>query len=363
MKRSSTAAKLILPGLILLLALAVGLLLAFRPGQPEPVAPRTERVAVTVLDVEAVRLDDRIVLPGQVAAFDDVTVSAEQGGRITAIKAREGDRVSAGDPLIRIDDRLWQTALRQAELRDRDARRERDRLEALSRDGAVPQRELEAVQTAAESARLALEDARVQLERCMPTAPIDGVVESRFVSLGAFVNPGQPIARLLSLDRVKITFDLPERDVAGLRVGDQCRVRLDALRDVVVTGRVAMVSFAARPSNNAFAVELEAANPGERIRPGMIARVDVLRGTRDAVVLLPLQAVVPMEGETVVYLEADGHAVRRIVRIAEIIDSKAVVREGVQPGDRVILDGNRNVLDGTPVEVKPEWEPRPFSQF
>lgn len=362
MKSRTGVGKAVLIATTALFLLAIAALIVLRPRQPDAPAPPEKHVAVTVLEIRPERLEDRLVLPGRAEALEDVTVSAEQTGRITALLAREGETVRAGDPLLRIDDRLWAAAEENAALREADTRRDAARAEELHAQGAIPLRDLEAARTAAESARIALREVRVQRERCTPASPIAGRVETRFVSEGEYVHAGQPLARILNASTVKVLFDLPERDVLSLRAGDACAVRFDALPETVYTGAVAVAAASANPASNAFRMEAHVDNAGGRIRAGMIARVEVLRGVREDALALPLFAVVPMEGESVAYVVEDGRSIRRIVRINRIVDSRAVIDDGLSAGDRVILDGNRNVLDGTPVRIVPEWNPQPVPQ-
>lgn len=360
MKKSFFHPKLLLPILIFLFLAAALLMILIRPSRPVAADTAEERIAVTVLETQPESLEDRLVLPGKVAAFEDLTLAAEQMGRVSARPFAEGAGVEKGDLILHIDDLSWRTALRQAEIRLTDTRRALRRAEELHRDGALAKSELEKSQTAFQQAETALEEAAIQLQRCRVEAPINGRVEKLFVSPGEHVTPGQPVARLLDLNRVKIVFDLPEREIRSLREGDECKIELDAMPEKQLSGKVTFISSAANPANNAFRVELEADNPEGVLRAGLIVRVMVLRGIVEDAVILPLQAIVPMDGETLVYLESEGYAERRIVRIASIHDSRAVISRGVEPGVRVIVDGNRNVLDGTPVEVMTDWQPAPI---
>lgn len=361
MKWRINKGKTIFTAILMLAVLLVGLLIVFRPDIPDIEAPAAQRIAVTTMNVEPQSMADEIMLPARAVPFDDVIVAAEQAGRIIALHIDQGDTVRQNDTLLQIDDRPWRTGLKRAELAMRDARRDVERVRDLRRSGAISQSDLDTAETRFDTAQLALEDAQLQLERCTPSAPLSGIAEKRLVSAGEYVNPGQPLFRLLNTERMKIVFDVPERDVGTLRFGESYAFTLDPYPDELFEGDMRFIAAAADPANNAFRVELWVDNPDGRIRAGMIARARLKRRTIDHAVILPLQAVVPMSGQNIVYVVDADHAVRRIVQLDAIIDGKAVIRHGISEGDEVIIDGNRAVLDGTPVTVDNDWRPAPVA--
>ncbi len=359
MKRGINAGKMIFLAILAAAILLAGALVIFRPTEAEPEPPDIQRVAVTTMEVKPQTMADTIVLPARAEPFDDVIISAEQAGRVTALHVGEGDDVRQDDDLLQIDDRQWLTAVQRAELAARDARRDFERVRDLHRTGAVSQSDFDNAETGLETAELALEDAKIQLQRCTPAAPLNGIIEERLVSPGEYVNPGQPLFRLLNTERIKIVFDVSERDVGTLRFGEPYEFTLDTFPDEVFTGELRFLAAAANPANNAFKAELWIDNPKGRIRAGMIARLRLKRRMIEEAVILPLRAVVPAAGQDLVYVVEDDHAARRIVQLDAIVDGQAVIRSGVSIGDTVILHGNRNVLDGTPLTIDNDWQPAP----
>ncbi len=346
-----TKGQVVLAGVTVAGIVLIVLMVAFRRERPRPESPDEQAVAVRVIHVEPGTREDVVVLPGRIAAWSDVQVAVEQAGRITALHVDEGDRVEEGDALLQIDDRSWQAALDRAAVQAADAQRDLERLRELRATGAVSGSELDAMESRARLAAIAHDEARIQHERCSPVAPLAGMVDRRMVSVGEHVQPGQPVFRIVDADRVKIRFHVPERDIGVVHAGESHRFRLDATADRVFTGTVHVAAQAAEPGGHAFRVELAAENSDGVLRPGMIAQVELLRGILDDSIMLPIEAVVPLKGETVVYTVDDGRAVRRLVRIGGFLDTEVIIRAGIAPGDAVIVDGNRAVVDGTRVQV------------
>jgi multidrug efflux pump subunit AcrA (membrane-fusion protein) len=111
---------------------------------------------------------------------------------------------------------------------------------------------------------------------------------------------------------------------------------------------------AASPENNAFRVELTVPNEDENLRPGMIARISVVRRLYENAILAPLGAVVPHKDVHVVYIALDGKAIRRMVKLGGLLGENAIIEDGLTPGDAMIIEGNRALSDGTVIAIQPE---------
>jgi RND family efflux transporter MFP subunit len=113
--------------------------------------------------------------------------------------------------------------------------------------------------------------------------------------------------------------------------------------------------------SNTFRTEVRLANPEHLLRPGVIARASLTRRVLRDALSVPLRALVPVKGQYVAFCVKDGRAVRRLVTIAAIVDSAVVVREGLQEGDAVVVEGQRALTDGAAVTVTAATSPAPAS--
>ncbi len=336
------------------LAAVVALIAAFaRLKKPEEeVAPDRERpVAVRVLEIEPRRVPDAIRLPARIEPAQEAQLPAVRAGQVIELLAEKGDRVAAGQPLLRVDGRLWEAARRRAEIEARDAARDLARWKELEKTGAVSASDYEAVLRRQETAEIALEEARTFLEQCEVRAPFAGEIVDRFVEVGDYANEGQAVLRLVRLDRVKVAFDVPEQDVAAVAPGQEKPFVLAALPGREFTGTVSFVSSQAARDSNSFAVELDADNADGALKAGMIAEVSLLRRMRERAAVIPLAAVVPRKGEHYVFVESNGRAVRRRVLIGAMLGHEAVLESGVAAGDRVVVEGHRGLQDGMALAV------------
>jgi RND family efflux transporter MFP subunit len=339
---------------VVVLLLAIVLLVVLIIKRPEEVLPTepTLRAPVRVLTVQPRDVPDLLTLPGRVTAWREADLAGARAGTIMALMVEKGDRVQAGQVLAQIDARAWEAAAVRARSEMDDAARQLARLQALVLEGAVSSNEVDTAQTRHASALAALHEAETFRDQCTVTAPFDGVINDRAVDLGEYVPEGGRLYALVDHARVKVAVDVPERDVAMLAVETPVAFTLAAIGGETFTGRVCFVAASAAPDSNAFRVDLALDNAAGRLRPGMLADVRLPRGLHRAAVVVPLDAVLPMKGEHVVFVAADGHALRRIVKIAAIVGEEAVLASGVTPGEAVIIEGQRSLADGVLVDVR-----------
>lgn len=336
--------------LVLLVLLTVVLIATCRPPKK---GEDTIEAALPVQAqlVEPRTIDERLRVPGRLEPFVQAVLSAEQDGLIVELNGDKGDAVTNGQLLLRIDGRTWEQARRRAEVEIRDAEKDVARWQELRAAGAVSVTEYEAIQTRKERAEIALAEADVFLSQCEVRSPLDGWVNDRQVDLGEYIGKGQPVFEVVDVSRLKLVFDVPEKDAAAVAPGAEVSVELAALPGGHFTGRVTFVSFLARRENNAFRVEALMENAGGRLKPGMIVGVELVRRHRPGSIVVPLAAIMPRKGEHVVYTVEDGRAVRSVVQIDAIIGSEAVLGAGLQAGAELVVDGHRALQDGMRVDV------------
>jgi membrane fusion protein (multidrug efflux system) len=353
-RRATVALSSALVILLVLIVLA-GASLRARSAAPI-VANRETAPTVAVQRLAPSGFDDTVDLPALIQPLRDVRVSAEKAGTVTALLADKGERVVQGQALLRLDARSWSNAVRQADLQWREAEKDLQRWQEMRTAGAVAASDFDALRMRRDLAAVALDEARLNLNKCELLSPIAGEIVERYLERGEHAVEGAPAFRLVDVDPIKVAFDVPERHIAAVRAGQALPFRVDALPGVTFTGEVIFVAVAATAQNNAFPVELRAANPARQLRPGMIARVALPRATRAALLILPLTALLPKNGEYVVFVAQAGTAARRIVKVEAIQDKFALIASGLSAGEEVVVEGNRTLSDGMPIVTVPAPE-------
>lgn len=312
---------------------------------------------VTTMLIEPTSLDDMLQLPAKIQAVFDSALALDKPGLVAELPVDRGAIVTEGQVLLRLEDRTWKASLASADIQFREAKRELGRWQELRKTGAVSTSDFDAVQARFDLAEVERNNARVNVDKCVLKSPVSGIVVDRYVELGEHVAEGAPAFRVVNIDRVKLSVDVPERNVLQLQPDVSMTFTVDSLPGRTFTGNVTFVSSAARPENNSFPVELTVENADGLLRPGMIARVSLSRGTRDNAIVLPFGAVVPKKGDYVVFVLKDGKAIQRLVKIDYFSDYDVVLASGVEAGEEVIVEGNRALADGMTVNAVRQQEP------
>jgi RND family efflux transporter MFP subunit len=355
------------------LALSVMIMFVAVRARADRIAEERERgleagrppAEVVVREIEPQEVVDRISLPGVVEAWEDVWVSAEVRGVVVFVAAEKGDEVAPGDILCRLDGRDYEAgvdgaraALELAEAGCELAESQLARITRLRDEGAVNKAEHEAADAAARQsrarrtqARSALKQAELSLARTEIRAPMSGTVSDLSVSVGQLVSSGNPVARIVDLRKVKVVAGIPERDVLAAQKLEEADATIASLGRTFV-GRKAYLGVQTGDRARVYRMELAVDNGERLIRPGMFATVDVVRGVRRNAVVVPLYSVVPRKKDKVVFVEEGGIARKREIVLGILLDREVEVTEGLRPGERLIVIGQRSVEDGDAVDVR-----------
>ncbi|RME03845.1 MAG: efflux RND transporter periplasmic adaptor subunit [Deltaproteobacteria bacterium] len=340
------------PGRGLLLLLLFLLLPACREEKAvKRIVQKVQEVPVETRCVETTHLEDTLALEAEVTADESARVAAEIPGRIERIAFRKGAWVEKGKILFEIDRRAIEAQVKQAEVQFDHAERELKRTRRLHAKKLATDQQLSAAQAARDSAEAALELIRVTLDKSTVESPISGIVDTRFLNVGEYAQPGQPVLDIVNLDELVVVAELPEREVPHVHPDQRFDIRVDAFGDEVFSGVFRRVGVQANP-NRTFPLEIVVENRDRRLRPGMRAEVTLVRGVYDDAVLIPRDAVLDEFDGKVSFVEVGGRAHRRTVTLGPRSGDQVVVLDGLLPGEHLIVAGHRKLADQTPVLVK-----------
>ena len=332
---------------------------ADQAGGATPEQAYSRVINVEVTPVAAMAFTETIRLTGTVQAHRDVTISAEESGVVREILVEKGSRVRRGQPIARLDAALLQAQLDQARAMSELARESWERRKRLYEEDQVGS-ELSYLEAryGAEQAAANLKLLQERVERTLIRAPIDGILDSREIEVGTMVGVGTPVARIVDTDQVKITAGVPERYAGDVIVGSSVVVRFGAMGEGSYEGRISYVGAVVNTSNRTFPIELSLPNPGRVIKPEMVADVSVAKRTLEEATLVPQEALIRVEGGFVVFVvEGDGPgavARSRQVELGPAQLNQVVIRDGLVPGERLVVVGQQTVADGDRVNVVAE---------
>jgi len=327
---------------------------AEQPGARDTTGARVVNVEVTPIGVSS--FVDYIRITGEVEAMYDVTISAEETGSILRFSAEKGARVRRGQVIAKIDDTVLRTQVAEAEALSDVAQEQFERQRRLWEDEQIGSEIafLQARSTAA-AAAARVETYQARLARTEVKAPVTGIFDEKFIEVGEMVAPGTPVARVISVDQVKITGGVPERFALFVQPGDSARVTLDPLAGQEFSGTIQFVGTSVDPRNRTFSIEIVLANPGRAIKPMMVANVQVARERLQDVIVVPQQVVLRTEDGYQVYVAATRNgnlmAEARPVVLGPSFGNRTVIESGLEIGDRLITVGERLVDNGSFVNI------------
>ncbi len=332
-----------------------------------------ERPAVPV-DVAAVvsgDLKESIEVVGTLAPKFQAEVKTEYSGTVTEVLVTEWVRVSKGTVLLRFDAREAEAAaaaaratLLAAEVGVNRARRELDRTMKLQEAGLATPQNLDDAKTASEAAEAQLAAARAQkqmaetkLEKTVIRSPLDGVVASRTVNPGDFIeNMGspKPMFRIVDNRRLDLTVTVPSSRISSVRLGQPLSFATDAVPGRTFTGKVSFINPAADESSRTVKVVAVVDNPDETLKSGLFAKGEIVTGERRNVLRVPRSAFVTWDlaARSAVVFVVDGErAVRRTVETGAGAGDDVEVTNGLSAGEKIVTRGGFNLSDGDRVAV------------
>ena len=363
---------------------------AVKPVQVEEVRQETVRRAVEVV--------------GTLAAVDQVTVSSETEGKVSRILADLGDRVTAGQALIQLDNEKQQynfdqqkaalaRALAQYGAADpqhlpdiektpdvqkasadlQQAKQSFERASELFKRTLVPRQTLDDAETALQSKKASYDaslqtakNLRASIQASEATmkladrqfrdtqirAPFDGYIEKRLVQLGELVKAQMPVIAVVRVDPLKVIAEIPEKMAPWINDGQPVELHVDAYPQRAFEGKVSRISPAVNTATRAFPFEALVPNRDAVLKPGTFARVHIESGREDQVLTLPYSALQYRYGVNRVFVVDSNKLNVRELKVGDRLGERIEILAGVKAGDRVAVTDVEKLVDGAKVSVQ-----------
>lgn len=322
----------------------------------EPISPppSPRPVPVEVAAATPGQLTDKLVLSAEIEPLRHTALASGSGGKVDAVLVDRGDTVRAGQLLVRVSAGLADAELKRAEAARASAQATFRRTQKLAAQDLASAASMESATLALAEAEAAVAMARVRYADALIRAPHAGVVAKRHVDPGEYAVPGGPLLDLVNTQKVKIIAQIPERDAPLIQQRTQGSIAVDAL-DQVFEAELTQVGVVAAPFSRTFDVEFVIDNPNGTLRPGMLARVTLVRRKLENVVTVRRDAVFDDLLGPAVFLARNGTAQRQTVRLGPAEGNRVAVLEGLRPGDLVVVVGQRSLVNGQPIRsLSPE---------
>lgn len=281
----------------------------------------------------------------------EVRISAETPGRVVSVLVREGSRVGAGQTLAIIKGDKQDVAVANAQAVFNNAKAEVARFENAYSSGGVTKQQLDQVKLQLENAKNNLRSANLNAGDVNVKASFSGVINSKTIEPGSYVNPGQEMFNIVNISTLKLKVNVDEKTVGSIKMGQNVLVRSEALADQEWSGVVTFIAPRASASLN-FPVEIEIRNNGSNdLKAGMYGTAIFGNEQLSNALVIPRTAFVGNISSNKVFVAKDGKAVLKEVVPGRNFGDFIEIVSGISSGESVITTGQINLLDGTPIEI------------
>lgn len=289
---------------------------------------------------------------GNFTPVRELTYLAEIAGRITKLTVDEGSVVKQGQIIGYIDGEILGTDLQSAKANLEQLRVDKERYESAFKTGGVTRKQVDDAKLQYDLAASKYTAASRRVSDTYIKAPIQGVINKKYVEQGAYLSIGNKLFDIVDVSRLKLAVSVPEAQVVTLKVGDKVNVTTNVFPEVTYEGRITFIAAKGDNTLN-YPIEMEVANvSGKQLKAGMFgtAHFDLPKGS--AAILVARTAFVGGVNSNQVYVMQDSTAKLRKVIAGRIFGDKVEIREGLNEGETVITSGQINLIDGAKVMVQ-----------
>ena len=337
------------------LIFALGLMLAttLAAAEEKPAPAKPKGLPVETVQATVAPLKNELTATGTLYSNESVVITAEIAGKVTEIFFHEGQKVTSGQVLLKLDQSVLSAERDRAQANFNLSEANIKRAELLLQEQAISERERDEAyaQWRLDEANLRLTEA--QLAKTVIRAPFSGLLGLHRISIGEYLQPGEAIVNLDNLDPIKVDFRVPEVFAYQLKVGQKIQMNVDAVPGRSFAGQVYAIDPQIDINGRSVLLRAKAEQREGPLRPGMFARVTLVLEERPQALMIPEEALIPKGDQQTVFKVVDGMVVATEVTTGLRTRGQVEIVQGLVPGDTVITAGQIKVRPGMPVTVLP----------
>jgi membrane fusion protein, multidrug efflux system len=361
----------------------LGLLLGCSPGESAKTKAEDLRrkiaVPVTVSTAVERTVPVQLRAVGNVEAYATVAIRAQVSGELTGVHFKEGQEVKKGDMLFTIDPRPFESRLKQSEAnlaKSRaqllNARKQSERYAAVVKKGYVAEEQYDqvvanasALEATAKADEAAVENARLELRYTSIRSPITGYTGNLMVHAGNVikaVDNEKPLVTINQVNPINVSFSVPEQNLADVKRSMASRtlevcVTLAGDNCLPVRGELTFIDNTVNPTTGTIQLKATFSNEAKSLWPGQFVNVSLVLGIETGVVVLPAHAVqTGQDGQYVYVVKEDSTVDYRLVKVGRSMDGEVILEKGVQPGEKVVKEGQLRLAPGSLVKIVEDTE-------
>jgi RND family efflux transporter MFP subunit len=278
-------------------------------------------------------------------------IGSDASGKIIQISVKEGDYVSAGQVLAKVDNEYLLLQLQSLEVTIEGQKKDDERFSTLSASQAIPEVQAEKNKLALESLEIQKKQLQKQINSATIKAPFSGVITKKLIDLGSVVGPGVPLFEITDVSSLKLSVFVPEADIMKFSKSQKVNVGADIYTGKNFEGTISNIAVQADKSHN-FEVEVTVSNPNKELMAGMYGNMYVDNQTSKNVLSIPRSALIGSTQNPQVYVIKNGKALLTSFQAGISDGTHIEITQGIEKNDRIVIKGQVNLQHNSNVKTK-----------
>lgn len=308
-------------------------------------------VVVNVAQAKRMELTPNIQLVGSLQAYKELNIMSETQGQIVSLDIKEGQTKTQGSVIATVDKKIKELAAQSAKINEDKLAKDLERYKNLFAGGGVTEQQLDEMKNNYESAKIQYQQAEKQLADATIRAPFTGIITSKKIENGDFVNVGNAIATIVDISRLKVKLNVSETSVYQLHLGDKTIITTDVYPGVEFTGNISFISPRGDETHN-YPVEIQIPNNSKHpLKAGSFVNVAINIPTKDNSICIPREALQGSLSDAQVYVAQGDKAFLKKIIVTNGDNNYLKVLSGLNEGEMVVTTGQVNLSDGKAIKI------------
>ncbi|MFA9188343.1 efflux RND transporter periplasmic adaptor subunit [Flavobacterium sp. FBOR7N2.3] len=308
-------------------------------------------IVVNAIVIKPQIFENNLSLSGSIEANEQVEIRSEVSGIVESINFKEGSNVNKGQLLFKVNDAELRAQLSQTTTQEKLAAENERRANLLLQKEAISQEEYDISRAEYASAKAQSQLIKAQIAKTSVRAPFSGKIGLRSISSGTYITPTILVAKLVNIEKVKISFSIPEKYAAQVKMGSAIDINVSGSTKKY-TAKIYAIEPEVEITTRTLKIRAIADNVDGKLFPGTFADVKLSLSTIKDAIVVPTEAIVPVQEGKKVFISNMGKAKEIMVEATTRTDASILILSGLKAGDTLITSGVMSLKNGTPVKVK-----------
>ncbi|MFO7445903.1 MAG: efflux RND transporter periplasmic adaptor subunit [Ignavibacteriaceae bacterium] len=292
-----------------------------------------------------------IDLIGFAKAYYKADIASEEGGKIEKYLKAKGSYVKEGDVILELENEVLKANMNATKAQYDMAEINFKKQEDLYNQKVVSELQYLNSKYERDAAKANYELMKSRYDKTFIKAPFPGIFDGKNIEAGEYAAPGSPIVSMVNIDRIKVEAGVPENYVNDVKEGNKVKIVFNDLGGVSFDEKISFVGSSINTDNRTFPIEVVINNGNKKIKPELNALVKIEKANYNNVAVIPEEIVISTDKGNVVFVEKNGIAKMRVVKVLSRFNNHAAVSEGLNEGDNLVTVGYQNLVDGEKVKI------------